>query len=146
MELIVIIAVAVVLVLILGASIETVLVGVLFLLGTIMGLITVFFAVCGTGLIRSEKCRGEFVRIDRCQYRNFPCAYYRVNGNEYPNIFPCEIIFKNRIYRNDISVKLFLTAGKKYVFDKNAVYATIIGLVFGTVSTVGIMWSALRYI
>ena len=146
MEAFIIIVIVIALCFILGVSIETILAGVMFLLAAVLLLITVFFVLCAAKLFDSKACKAEFVKIAKSPKGNFDAAYYAIDENEYPNVLPCEIIMRNRLYKMNRTVNVRLTKDRKFVFDKNAVAATAVGIIFGTISTTGVLFAAIQYI
>lgn len=146
MEIIIFIAVIALICFIIGVSAEAILLGGLILLTVLLAVITVFFVINTIKLITSEACKGEFVKIDKNSGGNFDTAYYAVNGIEYPNIFPCEIILRNKIYKKNKTVNLRLNKNKKNVFDKNAIVTTITGIFLGTISLIYVINILLDFI
>lgn len=118
----------IVMLLVLGVDIHLIIGGILGLIGLALVLMLIFFIVCGIILLSTKKHRAVFSRIGRDKHDVFDRAYYTIDGEEYPNAFPCEVAFRESIYRDDREVNVRLTAGKKYVFDQNAYLTCIVGL------------------
>ena len=83
------------------------------------------FAVGTVMLLRAKRCFGEFLRFD--EGKRFEYAVYSIDGVEYGNIFPAEMVMRKRLYKPGEPVKLRLTK-KGSVFDRNAFLTTVIGL------------------
>lgn len=61
--------------------------------------VAAFFTVSLVRLLLSEKAEAKFSRIDKRPNGKFRVAYYMVNGQEYPNIFPEEGVFRSKLYK-----------------------------------------------
>lgn len=57
-------------------------------------------------------------------------AYYLVDGEEYPCIFPKEAILENKLYSTEKTYTVWLNAKTKKVFDPYATTTCILGLLF----------------
>ena len=131
---------------ILGVDIEIILAALMFLFAAILLAITVFFILCAAKLFDSKSYKAKFVKIAKSPKGNFDAAYYAIDENEYPNVLPCEILMRSRLYQRDRTVNVRLTKDKTFVFDRNAVAATAVGIIFGTISTTAILLAAMQYI
>lgn len=89
-----------------------------------------FFAYSLTMLARSKKCSAQFVRIDKKEKHKFEAAFYEVNGEEYPNAFPCEPILRDKFYKKNTKTHVRFVEKKSYVLDKNAQVTIAIGTLF----------------
>ena len=101
--------------------------GVLFMLG--------LFVFSAVRLIRSEKRTARFEKIEKPEGAAFERAVYNVDGESCPNVYPCEAVMRNKLYREDKEVQVRYYAKKKCVYDRNAVITTVIGLIFSLVVT-----------
>lgn len=97
----------------------------LLLIGVFIVLIGIFFTVCLVLLAMSRRGRAVFVRFD--EERRFPVAIYRINGDDVPNMFPAEMIMKNKLYIPDKEITLLHCKPRKAVIDKNAMVTMIAG-------------------
>lgn len=97
----------------------------LLIIGFLVALIGVFFAVCLAMLAFSRVRRGVFVRFD--EDLRFPCAVYRLGTEEVANMFPCEMIMRDKLYNPEKQVTLLYCKPRRKVFDKNALFTIIIG-------------------
>lgn len=134
MELLIILITLLVLALILGINLSVLMLGIMFLLILTLLFIVIFFTVCALWLAGSEKQNGTLVKLDKNPKFKYKSAFYNINGEEFPNVFPCEIILKKNIYKYDKSCVLRLNKKKKVVFDGNAYACVITGLVLGIAS------------
>ena len=86
-------------------------------------------------LLFAKKHKAVFSRIDKSPVHRFKVAYYTIDGEEYPNIFPEEGFLHNILYRSDRSSTVYLTRSRKFVYDKFAcltcTVGTLTGLLFG---------------
>ncbi len=73
--------------------------------------------------------KAEFIYMDKGN-RGFPKAYYNANGEVYPNVFPCEMVMRNRIYKKGKNVSVWLLPKMCVVFDGNAVALVIVSFLF----------------
>lgn len=138
MEIIVAAVVIIALCLCLGVDISLVMGGVLALLALTLAVITMFFVYCVVLLAGSRKKDARFVRIDKNPAGRYDCAYYRIDGEEYPNFLPAETVFKNRFYPENRSVRVRLCRNKRIVFDRNALWAVAAGVLLGGLSAAGL--------
>lgn len=130
MELILGAAVIILLLLILGFGIDTVIFGIFWVFVALTALSELFFLYCIARLIFSKKRTGRFVHIGKKKKDGYDTPFYTVegiDGEPLPNVFPAEVVMKNRIYKPDSDVKLRLDAGKKFVYDRNARITIILG-------------------
>ncbi len=95
---------------------------VLFMLG--------FFVFSTVMLIGAKSCTAEFSRIDKSPKGHFDCAYYIVEGREYPNAFPCESVMRRHLYSQGRDEKVRLSEKHGFVFDRIAHIVCIAGLLF----------------
>lgn len=107
-----------------GVDIWYILIGVIALIALAALFTAWMFAVGVVMLLRAKRCEGEFLRFD--EGKRFEYAVYFIDGGEYGNIFPAEMVWRKRLYKTGVSVKLRLTK-KGSVFDRNALLTTVIG-------------------
>lgn len=113
------------LLLFMGFSLTQIGVMTLILLGVFVALIGVFFSVCLAFLAMSRRVTAVFGFID--EEPRFPVAVYRVGDDEVPNLFPCEMIMRNKLYVPDKELKLLYCKPRKSVIDANALTTIIAG-------------------
>ncbi len=136
MELIIFFSIIIVLALMLGVSLSYIITAIMFLLALSLVLIVCFFSVCAVWLAGTEKQNGTLSRVDKNPKFKYNSAYYNIDGEEYPNVFPCEVILKKYLYKPDRACVLRLNRKKRLVFDGNAYACVIAGLVLGISSLV----------
>ncbi|MGN1422706.1 MAG: hypothetical protein ACI4XA_04970 [Oscillospiraceae bacterium] len=118
-------AVIIMLLLLAGVELWFIFLGII-LLAAAAGVFTAgFFAVCAVMLIRANRCIGSFVRFEK--NGRFDAAVYSVNGKEYKNVFPAEVVMRGKLYSEGKPAKLYITKGGR-CFDKNAFVTTAAGL------------------
>ena len=143
MEFILVIAIIVVLCLILGIKTIYLLAAGAALLGLIyvvsLALLCFFFV----RLFFTKKHKAVFSRIDKSPRSSFKVAYYTIDGNEYPNVFPEEGLFRSKLYRSDKDSTVFLAKNKKFVYDKFACATCTIGFLL-TIATAAAVFMILR--
>lgn len=129
MEILIGIVIIFILFLCLGASLEFI---AMIALGIIV-LFTVFmlavFVYASIILLNGKRSRGFFVRSDTDEKSKILYAYYSIEDVEYKNMFPLEVIFQKKIYKEGKEVKLVLNKKRKRCFDNNAVACCVLGLV-----------------
>lgn len=99
----------------------------LLLIGVFIVLIGLFFAVCLVLLAMSRRKKAVFVSFD--EERRFPAAVYRIDGNDVPNMFPCEMIMRDRLYKPGKEITILYCKPLRAAIDKNALITMIAGSV-----------------
>lgn len=90
----------------------------------VTALLFIYFFIC---LMFSEKCTAEFSRTGKSDKNKFSKAYYIIDGEEYPCIFPEEKIFGIELYRKDRKYNVWLNRRFRFVYDRFAFATCIIG-------------------
>lgn len=132
MEVFIVIAILLVLCLILNVNAAYIAAGVLILVGAAAVLLAVCFAYCCVRLAFSRRREGVFLRIDTVGGGRMKTAFYLIDGEEYPCIFPNETIMKGRLYREGKSYSVMLNKKMNRVYDRFAVTTCVLGLLFST--------------
>lgn len=125
MEILIVIALAAVLMLCLGFGLSDVLMLFVFVLGAGIVLSGVFFAVCLVFLLSSKRVVAEYSRLD--EKPRFPVALYKTDFGELPNIFPCEMVLRDKLYVPDKKIHILKCGLRKAVIDKNALLTIVFG-------------------
>ena len=86
-------------------------------------------------LLLSEKAEAKFSKIDKRPNGKFRVAYYMVNGQEYPNIFPEEGVFRSKLYKTGRIYTVRIDRSRRFVFDRFACATTAAGFVSGIILT-----------
>lgn len=140
MELLIILIIVVVLCFVLNISMQIIALGLIALMGIVSGLFALAFLGCIICMLASERKEAAFVRIDQGKSSKFKVAYYMVEGQEYPCIFPKEAVLENKLYRTDKTYRVLLHKKLGKVFDRFAIVTCTLGLTAGTVLSVGILF------
>ena len=140
MEILMVLIIVIVLCLILNISLSYILTGILILIGVGAVLFAVSFLYCFAVLLRSKKKEAEFVRIGPAKGDRFQVAFYRVEGVEYPCMFPREAILVDKLYRKDKTCRVMWHPRKGKVFDRYAFATCILGLITSVALSVGILF------
>ena len=140
MELLIILIIIVVLCFVLNISIYVIALGLIGLIGIVSGLFALAFLGCTVCLLCSERKEARFLRIDKGEDSKFKVAYYLVDGQEYPCLFPKEAVLESKLYQTDKIYHVMLHKKLGKVFDRFAVVTCILGLVAGTVMSVGVLF------
>lgn len=139
MEILILLLIVLVYCLILNVNIYYILTGLFLLMGVVVALFTIAFAYCGICLLFAKKKEAVFVEIAPVKNSKFQVAYYKVEGQVYPCIFPREGILEDKLYRTDkvCYVRVHKRMGK--VYDRYAQMTCWLGLAFGACLMVGIV-------
>ncbi|MCR5460344.1 MAG: hypothetical protein K6F51_10640 [Acetatifactor sp.] len=96
------------------------------------GLMVLIFLACNVLLLTSKWKEAKFVGMDYpTEKSRFLVAFYLVDGEEIPCLFPEEGIFRDRFYREDKTYHVLLNRKLGRVFDRFSVATCILGLFFG---------------
>ena len=97
------------------------------------GLLVIIFSICSVLLLTSKWKKAQFLRVDLpSQEARYKVAYYLVDGEEIPCMFPEEGIFRKILYRTDKTYHVLFHKKLGKVFDRFAVATCILGLACGT--------------
>lgn len=99
----------------------------LVLIGVFIVLIGAFFAVCVVFLAMSRRKSAVFTAFD--EERKFPVAVYKIDGDDVPNMFPCEMIMKKKLYVPGKEIRLLYCKPRRAAIDGNALVTMIAGSV-----------------
>ena len=113
------------LLLIIGFDLAQIGVITLMIIGVGVVLIGAFFAVCLVFLAMSRRKTGVFVSLD--EERRFPVAVYKIDGEDVPNMFPCEMIMRDKLYVPDKEIHILYCKPRRSAIDKNALITMIAG-------------------
>lgn len=124
---------------ILNVNINYILLGATILIAILSVCFTLGFSYCLIRLLCSKKRNATFLRLDNAKLINRKTAYYLVEGEEYPCIFPSENILDNLLYNPDKTYHVYLDIKKKTVFDRYSILTCILGLLFCISLDVGLI-------
>ena len=97
------------------------------------GLLVITFLICLILLLTSNWKEARFLRIDLPSDKaKYKVAYYLVEGEEIPCLFPEEGVFRNKLYRTDRTYHVLLNKKLGRLFDRFAMATCILGLICGT--------------
>ncbi|MBO7340979.1 MAG: hypothetical protein J6W66_06460 [Lachnospiraceae bacterium] len=103
------------------------------------GLMVVTFFVCCLLLLTSKWKEAKFVGLDTPKEGSkFKVAYYLVDGEEIPCLFPEEGVFRKQFYQEDKVYHVLLNKRLHRVFDRFSVATCLLGL-FGGLLLGGVM-------
>ena len=133
--------VIIVLLLILGVPWITIVEGIIILMLILLFAMFVFFIVTLVLLLLSRPKRGIFKRIIKHEVVG-TYAIYEIDGEEYKNTFPAEIMFVDKIYHEGREYPVRLHKGKKHymLYDWYSWIVIGLGLVFSGGSLVLAYW------
>lgn len=145
MEIIVGILIIVILLLCCGADWGFIAMVGIMVLGGVLLVAGCFFAFALVMVIKSETVTAVFLDI-RKKGNGFPQAWYLVDGEEYPNLFPSEVMLKGLLYKKDKPVRIRLNRKRRVLFDANALSAVVVGVMFCLPFSVFLLIYAVRII
>lgn len=121
-----------------GLGADFVIVPIMLIVFLVVLLLVIFglFVYSAVKLTGTKSVKGKFVRFGRAEGKKFDTAFYKVSDSEYPNVFPCEVVMRSKIYIPDKVCRLRYDGKRNEVFDLNAVCCVIFGLVLSSVSAV----------
>ena len=128
MDILIGIVVVFILLLCLGASLELI---AMIALGIIMLFIVFMLAVfvyASIVLLVGKRTKGFYIRSETEEKSKIPYAVYMIDGKEYRNMFPLEVIFQKKIYKEEKEVNLILNEKRNRCFDNNAIACCVLGL------------------
>lgn len=128
MEALIILVIIIALLVIAGISAEVIMLGIMCLMALGMLLLFVFFAFCIIRLIKCEKTYGRLAKVEKHPKFGYSTPHYEISGDVYENVFPCEVVMKNRLYAEGRICKLRLDRKRGKVFDGNAAISSVAGL------------------
>lgn len=97
------------------------------------GVMVITFLICSVLLLTSKWREARFLRVDLpSEEAKYKVAYYLVEGEEIPCLFPEEGIFREKLYRTDKIYHVLWNKKLERVFDRFSVATCILGLVFGS--------------
>lgn len=125
MEYLIVFAMVALIMLFLGFSTGDIIILALMIFSVLAILTGVFFVLSLIMLIFSKRKKGTFTRVN--EEERFPVAVYEVDGEELKNVFPCEMILREKLYIPEKTVTLYFTKIRRAVIDKNAFITIIAG-------------------
>lgn len=135
MEVFVALVVIVVICKILGVSNFVLILGFLGIIELLILLMFLFFVFHTINLIFTKKKTAEFTKIDTSKKGKFKVAFYKIDGEEYPCVFPKESGFSSA-YSTEKTYKVRYSKNLKKVYDIWAVATCIVGLIFSITAVV----------
>ncbi len=132
MEFILILIIVVIFASVLTGNLGYVLFGMAGFLLLTSGLMVLIFLPCVALLLMSKWKEAKFVGLDLPRENaKWQVAYYLVDGEEVPCIFPEEGVFRDRFYREDKVYHVLWNKRLGRVFDRFSIATCILGLTFG---------------
>lgn len=129
---------------VLTGNLGYVLLGMTGLLLLTSGLLVLIFLICSALLLTSKWKPATFVGIDYpTDKAKYKVAFYLVEGEEIPCLFPEEGVFRDKFYKEDLPCRVLVNRKLGRVFDRYAVCTCILGLVSG--ATLGLLLLSTYY-
>ena len=115
------------------------------LVGIFFCLLTLGFLYAGIGLLFSKRKEARFTRLDHFGNSKYQVAYYLVEGEEYPCIFPKESILEDKLYQKDKVYYVMWNKRMQKVYDRFAIMTCVLGLIFSIGLSVGMLFIILGF-
>ncbi len=131
--------VIIILLFILGFGFDIISFGIAAVILIMTGLTSLAFLYMFVRLILSKRLEGEFTRIGRQGKEKFDRAYYLTDYGEVPNVFPCEFVMRDKLYKKGRKVRLRIDRNKKHIYDRNAFITIITGTFLGLIGTMFVL-------
>ena len=133
MEILLLLIIAAIFISVLTGNLGYVLFGMTGFLLLTSGLMVLIFLACSVLLLTSKWKEAKFVGLDLpSENSKYKVAYYLVDGEEIPCLFPEEGIFRDKFYRDDRTYRVLYNRKLGRVFDRFAIATCIVGIVCGT--------------
>lgn len=130
MEIIVVSIIIFALCMILGVSLNYILLAVFAIFCLFSSFLSLFFLYSVICLLLSKRKEARFIRFDKLRNSKYQAAYYLVDGVEYSCVFPREGIMKDKLYQQNKIYHVMLNKKMEKVFDRFAISTCVLGLVF----------------
>lgn len=141
MELVIIIIIVLAICFILNVSPYYMMLGGGILLFVLTALFAIGFVFAMVALLFSKRKEAQFLRTGPVKDSKFQVAFYMIDGEEYPCMFPKEGILEDKLYQKEKTYHVMWNKKLGKVFDRFAMTTCVLGLVFSVVLSVvlGIM-------
>ena len=116
----------------LGVDLFYILLGVMILLALALAATLLFFIFTAVRLVRSKRVSAAFSRIEKPE-KGFSRAVYESSEGELVNSFPCEMIFRSRLYKPGRTETVLVSRGGG-AYDRYSRITVVAGLILGGVS------------
>ncbi len=108
-----------------GVDIGLILLLVLGMVGTMVVMMGLFFAVCMVLVAVSKLRSAVFLEMD--DSGRYPVAVYDIDGARTRNFFPCEMVMRKRLYVPGKKIRILYCAAMDRTIDGNAFITIIMG-------------------
>lgn len=125
MEILVCVIIILGLLLLAGANFGDILLLVLGLVGVVVVLMGLFFAFCIALVVISKRKQAVFLEMD--ESGRYPAAVYDIGGARVKNLFPCEMIMRNRLYVPEKQIRILHCSPINRTIDANTLLTIIVG-------------------
>ena len=102
-----------------------------------------FFVMSIVLLAVSRRVTAQFSRFD--EESRFPVAVYKIGDEELPNMFPREMVMRDKLYVPDKDVYVMYCRLRRAVFDKNAIITIVSGSAIFIPMAAFVVFVALRF-
>ncbi|HAE51779.1 MAG TPA: hypothetical protein DCG30_00805 [Ruminococcus sp.] len=104
-----------------------------------MALLFIYFCI---RLMFSKSKKAEFTHFDKRQSEKMPftVAYYKIDDEEYPCVFPSEMVFTEKMYRKNKKCTVMYNKRMNAVFDIWAIITCLAGLVCSNLAVIATVY------
>ncbi len=138
MELIIIIIIVLAICFILNVSPYYMMLGGGILLFVLTTLFAIGFVFAMVALLFSKRKEARFLRTGPVKDSKFQVAFYLVEGEEYPCMFPKEGILEEKLYQKEKVCYVMWNQKLGKVFDRFAMTTCVLGLILSVLLSVGL--------
>lgn len=138
MELIIIIIIVLAICFILNVSPYYIMMGGGILLFVLTTLFAIGFVFAMVALLFSKRKEARFSHTGPVKDSKFQVAFYLVEGEAYPCMFPKEGILEEKLYQKEKVCHVMWNQKLGKVFDRFAMTTCVLGLIFSVVLSVGL--------
>ena len=134
MEFVFIIVIIAILVCVFTGNLGYVLYGATIVLMIVSGLLILTFAICNIILLGTKWEKASFLRLDLpTEKSKFKVAFYLVDGEEIPCLFPEEGVFVKYLYKTEKTYHVLYHPKLRRVFDRFSIATCVLGLICGII-------------
>ncbi len=146
MEFIIVLIVVIVVLKIMGVSNFLIVSGGMALVELAIVFMVLFFIYACILLALSKPRKAQFTRIAPAPKSRFRVAYYTIDGEEFPCIFPSEMILNDQMYKPGRTYHVMFNKRMKKVFDIWTNLTIILGLICSSGALAGTVWLIFNYL
>ena len=104
-----------------------------------MALLFIYFCI---RLMFSKSRKAVFTHFDKRESEKMPftVAYYKIDDEEYPCVFPSEMIFTDKMYKHNKKCTVMYNRRMNAVFDIWAIITCLVGLICSNLAVIATVY------